>query len=261
MADFTIDKYTLLLQALMEQAYDFQTYTEFLSAPKPRSIILRHDVDKRPANSLTLAQIESKLGLKGVYYFRAKACSWDEKTIKEIAKLGHEVGYHYEDLSTQKGDHKQAYEAFQQNLEKLRKLVPVSTICMHGSPTSRHDSRDLWKHYKYKDLQLSGEPYFDTDFSQVLYLTDTGRRWDGHKVSIRDKVDPKQMQLLTDKGFHLHSTQDIIRAAKKAALPDHLMLTIHPQRWHSNKALWLKELIMQNLKNTVKGALVILKLK
>ena len=152
MKDFTVHKYTLLLQALMEQEYEFQTYKEFLEAAKTRSIVLRHDVDKLPANSLTLAKIEADFGLKGVYYFRAKACSWDAYAIKEIAKLGHEVGYHYEDLSTQKGDHQKAYEAFKQNLEELRELVPVSTICMHGSPTSKHDSKDLLRQYYHKIL-------------------------------------------------------------------------------------------------------------
>lgn len=66
MKDFTVHKYTLLLQALMEQEYEFQTYKEFLSTPKARSIVLRHDVDKRPANSLTFAKIKYKLGLEGL---------------------------------------------------------------------------------------------------------------------------------------------------------------------------------------------------
>ncbi len=257
MADFTIHKYTQLLHFLMEQDFEFQTFHEYLSAPKARSIVLRHDVDKRPANSLTLAKIESKFGVKGVYYFRAKARSWDETIIKEIAKLGHEVGYHYEDLSTHKGNHQEAYQSFQQNLERLRKLVPVSTICMHGSPTSKYDSRDLWNHFNYKDLKIIGEPYFDTNFSKVLYLTDTGRKWDGHKVSMRDKVDPVKTEELRSKGYRLHSTDDIIHAANQDVLPNHLMLTIHPQRWHNSKALWFKELLTQNLKNIIKGMLLV----
>lgn len=61
------------------------------------------------------------------------------------------------------------------------------SICMHGSPMSPYDSRDLWKQYNYKDFGIIGKPYFDIDFSKVLYLTDTGRRWDGEKVSVRDK--------------------------------------------------------------------------
>ncbi len=113
MADFTIQKYKQLLQALIEQEYQFQTFQEYLTQAAPRSIVLRHDVDKRPQNSLGLAKIESQLGLKGTYNFRAKPCSWNEEIIKEIAALGHEIGYHYEELSTYKGDQTKAFEAFQ----------------------------------------------------------------------------------------------------------------------------------------------------
>ena len=59
---------------------------------------------------------------------------------------------------------------------------------MHGSPMSRWDSRLLWKYYDYHDFGIVGEPYFDVNFDEVLYLTDTGRRWDGGAVSVRDKV-------------------------------------------------------------------------
>src|SRR5690625_2901666 len=59
---------------------------------------------------------------------------------------------------------------------------------MHGSPLSRYDNRDLWKSYSYRDYGIIAEPYFDMDFSRVLYLTDTGRRWDGDKVSVRDRA-------------------------------------------------------------------------
>jgi hypothetical protein len=77
---------------------------------------------------------------------------------------------------------------FQKNLEELRKLAPVSTICMHGSPLSKYDSKDLWKHFDYHDFGIIGELYFDVDFKKVFYLTDTGRKWDGDKVSVRDRM-------------------------------------------------------------------------
>ncbi len=38
--------------------------------------------------------------------------------------------------------------------------------------------------------------------------------------------------------------------------PDKVMITFHPQRWHSNYYLWLKELIPQNAKNQVKRVLI-----
>ncbi len=81
-----------------------------------------------------------------------------------------------------------AYESFCRNLEMLRKNFDIQTICMHGSPRSKFDNRLVRTKYDYWDLGIVGEPYFDIDFSEVLYLTDTGRRWDGDRFSVRDKV-------------------------------------------------------------------------
>jgi hypothetical protein len=256
MLDFTVHKYIRLLDTLIEQGYHFQTFSEYLQDPSSRCIILRHDVDKRPQNSLALAKIEHKFGLKGTYNFRVLPVSWNEAIIKEISTMGHEIGYHYENLSVCKGDLNKAFDDFRRNLENLRKLVPVSTITMHGSPKSKYDSKDLWQYFNYKELGIIGEPYFDIDFSKVLYLTDTGRRWDGSSVSIRDKVNAKKNEKFAQKGYRIHSTNDIITAAKEEALPEIIMFTIHPQRWHQNRLLWFKELIFQNIKNVVKRLLL-----
>ncbi len=67
-------------------------------------IILRHDVDLLPENSLAFARIQHKMGIKGSYYFRAVPESWDEAIIKEIHAQGHEVGYHYEDIDLVKSE-------------------------------------------------------------------------------------------------------------------------------------------------------------
>ena len=115
-----------------------------------------------------------------------KASSQPE-IIKAIATLGHEIGYHYEDMTIAKGNTDKAFEVFQKHLKYFQQFFPVQTICMHGSPLSKYDSRDIWEKYNYKELGIIREPYFDIDFSKVLYLTDTGRRWDGEKVSVRDK--------------------------------------------------------------------------
>ena len=201
------------------------------------------------------ARIEHDLGIKGVYYFRSVPESWDESVIKEVAELGHEVGYHYENLTICKGDLQNAYHDFQTNLQKLRKLVPVKTICMHGSPRSPHDSREIWKEYSYKDLGIVGEPYFDADFSKIFYLTDTGRRWDGYKVSVRDKIVDYQGEW-DKRGLTFHTTKEIINAIDADKLPDKIMITVHPQRWNNFGLSWIKELLLQNLKNIVKRFIV-----
>ncbi|MBB5283247.1 hypothetical protein HNQ92_001373 [Rhabdobacter roseus] len=231
--------------ALQSQSYRFQTFQQFLPAPNSRTVVLRHDVDLLPQNSLAFAQIQRQAGIRGTYYFRAVPESWNEAIIREIADLGHEIGYHYECLTTCGGDLEASIRDFDKNLTALRKIAPVQTICMHGSPMSKYDSKDLWKKYSYQDFGIMGEPYFDVDFSKVLYLTDTGRRWNGENVSVRDKVS-------SGFSFQFQNTNEIVRASVEGKLPDQIMFTFHPQRWTNDVFLWTKELVFQNMKNIIK---------
>ena len=363
MPDFTIKIYKQLLEALKDTGYRFFTFEEYMrrtedgrqkTEVRAPFTILRHDVDLLPQNSLAFARIQHEMGIRGSYYFRAVPESWDEDIIKEIHNLGHEVGYHYEDVDLvkleagswksegreaqemvgggkgeslkEKGE-KQSWKleagsrkeeglsskvrddsketdnshetrassldpsassfelqassfslldaailSFQNNLEKLRQLVPVKTICMHGSPRSKYDNRDLWKKYDYRDFGIIGEPYFDMDFDDVFYLTDTGRRWDGWKVSVRDKV-PQQERWI-EEGLVFGSTGEIIERVRNLerwklvarsskveesgskVFPSRVMFTFHPQRWTDRPVPWLKELVAQNVKNMVKGVMV-----
>lgn len=250
MKDFTINKYEQFLKSAIDAGYQLTSYQDYLGNHFEKVLILRHDVDKKPQNSLKTAQLQSQLGVKGTYYFRAVPESFDVKIIQQISALGHEIGYHYEDLTICKGDYEKSIQHFEHWLEKLRKYYPVKTVCMHGSPMSKWDNRKLWEKYNYKDYEIVAEPYFDIDFDQVFYITDTGRKWDGDKVSVRDKVRSK---------FNLsfHSTDDLITAFKAGNMPKQIMQNIHPQRWTNNGAEWMQELIMQRIKNSVKKAIFV----
>ena len=259
--DFTVKKYNHLLNAIKNADYSFVTFKEHResiiesnSYHTPKQVILRHDVDLLPYHSLKFAQIQASKGIKGSYYFRAVPESWNVEIIKQIADLGHEVGYHYETMDTANGNIDKAWDQFRFHLDELRKLVDVKTICMHGSPRSKYDNKAIWEKYDYRSLDLIGEPYYDMDFYEFFYLTDTGRRWDGWKTSVRDKVP--QQEKWNKEGLVFHSTNDIINAANHGKLPDKIMMTFHPQRWHDGGWPWLKELIVQNAKNQVKRVLV-----
>lgn len=277
--DFTIVAYSGLLDTLAD--YRFHPFNCYPGNSSSKWVILRHDVDLLPTNSLLFAYIQQQAGIQGTYYFRIVPNSFNPRIIEQIARLGHEIGYHYEDVSfvarqiraeipgwrEKKLDAnlviERAIESFSTNLATLRKYADIKTICMHGSPFSSWDSRLLWSKYDYHDFGLIGEPYFDIDFHEVAYYTDTGRRWDGEEVNLRDKpLEEARGQKSEDKeqikesrghkfpGFH--STFDIIGAAKKCELPQKIMFTFHPQRWTNNAILWLKELALQNAKNVVK---------
>lgn len=256
--DFTIEKYGQLLDTLLVAGY---TPVVRFGEGMRRQVLLRHDVDRCPQNSLETARIETGKGMKAIYYFRAVPESWDENIIRAIADMGHEIGYHYESLTTCKGDVDLAYKDFCNNHDRLGQLLgcAVKTICMHGSPRSKYDSRDLWKTYDYRKLGIDYEPYFDTDWALTLYMTDTGRRWDGYRVSVRDKIEGWQEKWDAE-GLRFHHTDDIIRFlnSNKSKCPreiNRLLITTHPQRWNPMGWSWFKELVMQNIKNQIKRIL------
>ena len=252
--DFTLSAYKKLISTLQSKGYFFQTFEEYVKNSKEKVVMLRHDVDRKPGNTLAVAKIEKDAGIHASYYFRIVKESYDENIIIQIAEMGHEIGYHYENLATCKGDFGLAIDDFGINLRKLRKLYPVKTICMHGSPLSKWDNRDLWKKYDYRDFGIIAEPSFDVDFEEVFYLTDTGRSWNNFKVSVRDKVKKTGVRGQRSEvgNLKLRKTRDIIEALEKGLLPDKVMINTHPQRWDDRFGPWVRELIWQNVKNVVK---------
>lgn len=244
--DFTIKIFSELIESFIKNNYRFVTVREYFEMQPDNGIMLRHDIDKKPENALLLARIEQEFKIKGTYYFRIVKGSFDLDIMKSISEFGHEIGYHYEDLSMNNGNIEQSINSFEKNLEKFREYFDVKTICMHGSPTSKFDNRDIWRIHNYKKFGLIGEPYLDLNFENVFYLTDTGRMWNAKSVTLRDKVTH-----LGNKP-EFKNTFDIIRAIKNNKFPRLAMITVHPQRWTDSRMEWLLEFIFQNIKNPVK---------
>lgn len=265
MKDFTLVAYRQLIQALKRAGYSFLTMADFAEHQGEKVVCLRHDVDLRAANSLRTAELEHELGVPATYYFRVVPESNQPDIIRKIKDLGHEIGYHYEDMAIADGDVKKAYAHFCEQLAYFRTFYPVRTICMHGAPTSRYDGRDLWKDYDYKALGITCEPYLDLDYSKVFYLTDTGRCWDGFNVSVRDKI-PVFQDEWTARGLSFHTTGDILLGLSNHLSPlgeweGSLLITTHPQRWTDSSLLWTKELLLQSVKNIVKRCLILIRKK
>lgn len=248
--DFTINKYKELVSALKDAGYEFVTYAEYAEGRRAdKLIVMRHDVDKLVERARQLAEVENDMRVRASYYFREKFIDDDSDEIRYIESLGHEVGYHYEDFVMEKGNVDKAYAMFMRNIEKMRQVADVRTITMHGSPMSRFDSKDMWRVYDYKKLGLIGEPQFDVDWDEMFYLTDTGRSWNG--VSRRDKVADFKL-VWEAKGWVYKTTDDVIKAVREGSFPKQLMMTTHPQRWADNMCEWIKEFVMQGIKNLVK---------
>jgi len=56
------------------------------------------------------------------------------KIIKEIASYGHEIGYHFDDLSIAKGDYNKAIELFSQSGKNIIKRLIKRSLANEKSP-------------------------------------------------------------------------------------------------------------------------------
>ena len=213
--------------------------------PVGNFVILRHDVDRKPGFALETAKLEQGVNIRASYYFRIVKESFHEPVIQQIAVMGHEIGYHYEELSLCRGNEEKAIRDFEMHLKKIREFYPVKTMCMHGSPLSKWDNRCLWERFDYKSYGIIAEPYFDLDFTDIVYLTDTGRQWDNRKANIRDRVDQQW-------NGSFRATKDIISAVEKQEFPVRVMMGSHPERWTDKPLPWLKQLLWQKTKNVIK---------
>ncbi len=248
--DFTLDKYRLLCQAIRESAMPVITIHEHLLDPHQteRLLILRHDVDRCPRNALHMAELESEFELHSTYYFRFNPQVFKPEIIHQIADLGHEIGYHYETLSKARGNLSQALKLFERELAEFRKITQVHTICMHGSPLSPFDNRDLWKEYDFRQFNLTGEAFLSIDYRQIQYFTDTGRTWQRTQFNIRDFSPESQP------ADWVRSTDDLIAAVLQKTF-SRMCITAHPERWAPTLPNWFFSLVFDQAANYAKAGL------
>lgn len=250
--EFTLELYRMFLNALQQQNLPFLRFKDYIGSERDPAILLRHDVDRKPNNTLAMAKLESEFGIVSTYYFRARNHTFKPDLIKEVARMGHEIGYHYECLSDTNGDMKEAHKLFAENLAMFRKIVPIETISMHGSPLKPYDNRDMWRSTTdaetlHTELGVLGEIYLAIDYTNIAYISDTGRNWVEGRANRRDKVDSS---------IHLNFNSDTeLLSYFSKPLTSTVVFQTHPERWSDSLIDWLSQAIKDRIINTAKYVL------
>jgi hypothetical protein len=237
--DFSLHIYQDLIEEIKGSGYAFLTLKEYFRQKEgaPQFIILRHDVDRRPHNALRMAMLESSFGIQSTYYFRVSRGKFNRDIVKEIAGLGHEIGYHYEVVDKAHGDMRLAGRIFEMDLRELRMVTEICTACTHGNPLSRWDNRDFWKHFSLSQFDLLGEAYISVHDPDIHYATDTGRGWNRAGYNIKDIFPHSAVGLLPA----LSTTwqlMDLIRTKKYRKI----YLQAHPNRWSWQWLQWYRQM-------------------
>jgi hypothetical protein len=256
MIEFTFTSFKKILTSYLVSGYKIVPICDYFTntvKSTDRILLLRHDVDRYPKNALKMAEMEKKMRVRASYYFRVIPSVYDKELIERIQKLGHEVSYHYEDLSLKRGNSQMAIEHFQFQLLKFREFAPILTICRHGSPLSKWDNKKLWEVYSYKDYGIICDTEFDIDYNRVFYITDNGMGWNKFSYSVRDKVETKL-------SIPIKNTENMIQLILEGRLPDQVMLNAHPDTFFDFGFRWIVNFLLINSKNIIKYLIVKLKI-
>jgi len=290
MREFTLDIYELMLKSFDLQGYGFSTFEEYVLNHKNKVIILKHDVDKLPENALRMANLEKRLGIKTSYYFRTIDQLYDENIIKQIADMGHEVGYHYEDLDlSSRGQRSEVRGREKIEVGGRRSEVRRARARVVGWMTDDGHQKEL----DYDALLDKSIKSFERNLSILREVVSVKTicmhgsplsRYDNQKIwekyDYRDygiiadcylDVDFDEVFYITDTGrswnnsnasirdkvnskfdITIKDTNHLIEKIQNNDFPDKIMINVHPQRWNDEFVPWVSELVRQGVKNVIK---------
>jgi hypothetical protein len=239
--DFTYAAYEELLDTCLDGRFDCFTVREYIQRLESTShslpdrfLILCHDIDRKPRNALAIARIEAEYEVQSTYYTRTIEKTFQPDIVERIDSLGHEVGYHYEDVDRTGGDLNAASQSFAENLSMLRQHVTVDTVCPHRNPLTAHDNRALWRNITFEANDLLGDAIHSID-ADVAYFSDAGRTWRHEDHTVPEHATDIEAHT-TFELMDLLATERIERAC----------LHSHPNRWAGS----YPELIFEHAKDT-----------
>lgn len=271
---FTYRSYRELLETILGNGYAIYGIEEILAArisgtlPNGKYVAIRHDVDYFPDRAKAIAAIEAERRITTTYYIRRRFFDSDPDTVRTIAGLGHQIGYHYEEVDThQKAPNLQvgrdAVGFFIGSLLDIDRLgFHIRSICAHGNPLSDVDNREVVQLLRDKEFldhlaftfdheeirtkiteRLIGDASLDItgdDFD--LYIPDTGRF--NPRYNRKDRIDGCAIAGLSS----LADLDALLRQDNHRRI----YMNMHPDRWSGDMVTWLFDWGLDTAKNFVK---------
>jgi hypothetical protein len=99
---FTFSDYTSTLRRFKEDGYAVTGFAEYLSSPREKHLIMRHDCDNSIDQALKIAELDASEGCTSTFFVRVHALGYNLmslptlRAIREIERMGHGVELHLE---------------------------------------------------------------------------------------------------------------------------------------------------------------------
>lgn len=182
--NFTYKHFKGAINLAKSLGFEFYSMHDFLKEkPKNKFIVMRHDVDLSLKHALAMAKAEKSLGINSTYFIRTDGIfspfdGKNRKIIGEIAKLGHEIGYHYEigsSIINFKKDFLKQKRKFESVLQQK-----IFGAALHKTKKSNDKSSANKLNFVepfLSELDLEYDAYSDIFLKGMKYISDSGYRW------------------------------------------------------------------------------------
>lgn len=290
MRDFSLTAYSHFLKVLNAE-YLFATFRGIFQDNLDKFVVLRHDVDRKPEKALRMAKIEADFGIRSTYFFRVTDESFDPKIIQEIAFLGHEIGYHYENLSTaarrlgiSRGDLNSINLRYQPLLKAIFESETKNLVHALSAPNEDsmfaslleagiNDFENNLQRFRsivpIATIAMHGMPLLPID-NRLLWTKFDYRKYDIVAEPYFD-VNYNEVLYITDAGrtwcdseanqrdkvcskflYTFTGVREIEAAVQKQTLPSKLLINVHPEHWTDTAIEWYWIYLVRKIKNTIK---------
>jgi len=181
---FSLEHYKDCLQLAKEKGYLFVNMNSYIDLKDDikktaKIIVMRHDVDHDLSLALNFAKIEKELGISATYFIRLHAkynpyFSQNYLIIKELEKLGHELGLHH-DCDFAALSKEEAEEFFRRDAAIFEKMsgVKLNGISAHEPNKSAFVITDKY----LQKFGLGYQAYSDIFLKGLKYISDSSSRW------------------------------------------------------------------------------------
>lgn len=194
-APFSLAQYREILHRALASGFNFQTFSQYLTAPARKVVLLRHDVDLSLEYAMEMAYLENELGVKSTYFVRIHSTRYNLfdrfnfRYLQELLSLEFEIGVHQEVCN------------FTHNCEdslellKREKLIIESILGREVYGVATHIPKRNHYHLSSEIIDKIGfnyAPDFEIFNQDAVFISDSNKRWKKYTfneaLTISDKI-------------------------------------------------------------------------
>lgn len=199
-SEFTLDSYKQLLQ-LAKSRFPFANFLDFKT--KDNFLLLRHDIDFSLIKALEIAQLEHQYNIQSTFFIHLHNDFYNAldlqslKLVKEIIKLGHFIGLHFDihyyDIKLQ--EDLVHWLEFEKSIMEMVFNTEINVFSFHNT----NEYTMSFEEEEYGGMINTYSTYFKEN---VSYCSDSNGYWRFQKLQ-DVLVDPKvsKLQVLIHPGW------------------------------------------------------------